>query len=126
MSSLKRHEGYLVVDHSASPGLTPEQARQMGYDPTHAGEGKVLEQATLTCMHCKTPYLKNYFRERPREYCRKCDHYICDPCAYVASLPDYVHHTFEKVRDKIFESAIKAEQLGSPIGLVDPKSIILP
>src|SRR5208282_5197807 len=80
MSSLKRHEGWLFVDHSASPGLTEAQARFMGYDPEQCLEGKIFENATLTCSHCGNAYIKNPDRTRDREYCRLCDHYICDFC----------------------------------------------
>lgn len=93
---MARHEGYLLVDHRASPGLPPDIARQSGYDPRHCGEGRVFEAATLTCSHCKCTVVKNPLRTRERAYCFKCNHYLCDGCAVAARHPDYVHLPYAK------------------------------
>jgi hypothetical protein len=77
MSSLRRHEGYLLIDHSVSPGMTP------GADPTLVGPGRVFESATITCSHCRAVIVLNPDRSRPRHYCAKCDHYVCDKPACV-------------------------------------------
>lgn len=125
MSSLTRHEGYLMVDHSASPGLTRDEARACGYhDLSHCGEGKVFEAATVTCAHCKMPYIKNPERIRPREYCKPCDHYICDFCHIERSCADYSHLPFEQKAEIILNAAEHGEQLG--VNLVAPISIIVP
>ena len=65
MSTEKAREGYLMVDHRASPGLPPELAVSLGLDPKLVGEGKLMEAATLTCSHCKGALLKNPLRVRP-------------------------------------------------------------
>jgi len=64
--SKRRHEGYLIVDHRASPGnaLAPE--------------GQVYETPTVTCSHCGSVVILSPTRTRPRHYCFKCDHYVCD------------------------------------------------
>ena len=138
MSSLKRHEGYLFVDHSASPGLTEEQARMCGYDPKFVKEGKIYEAATLTCSHCGNAWngcgtsivIKNPLRTREREYCRACDHYICDFCGIERQQPGYVHVPFKAKRDAALEKAATIEkaieQLGSPLALVDPPAATPP
>ncbi len=72
MSSLRRHEGYLIIDHSNSPG-SPRSA-----DPAHVGPGMKFESATVTCSHCHAVVILNPDRSRPRHYCPKCDHYVCD------------------------------------------------
>lgn len=123
MSSLKRHEGYLLIDHSASPGLTPEEARLCGYHG-NCGEGKVFESATITCSHCKMPFIKNPERVRPREYCKKCDHYICDFCHVERSAADYSHLKFEQKAEIILNAAHHGETLG--MNLMAPISIIVP
>lgn len=110
--------GYLMVDHRASPGLPEDIARQVGYDPRLSGEGKVYEADTMTCSHCRGTVVKNIFRTRERHHCTKCDHYICDGCAFRASLPDYVHTPFSKV----IEQTIRQELLGTPPGLLVPTS----
>ncbi len=95
-----KREGYLLVDHQASPGLPEDIARASGYDPAMCGEGKRFEAATLTCAHCKAAVVKNPLRTREREHCMKCSgRYVCDNCAIVARLPDYNHAPFEKYVD---------------------------
>ena len=106
--------GYLMIDHRASPGLPEDVARNVGLDPKYAGEGKLFEAATLTCSHCKCAVIKNPLRTREREFCMKCYHYICDFCAAAARHPDYVHTTFEKIRQG------EAPPLGSPPRLILP------
>lgn len=107
-------EGYLLVDHSASPGLPEDVARASGYDPKLAGEGKRFEAATLTCAHCKVGVVKNLFRTRERESCAKCGHhYICDYCSIASRAPDYSHMPFEKRVDLTLST-----QLGSPSKLI--------
>lgn len=74
MSSLRRHEGYLLIDHRASPG-TPD-----------IPEGTVFEVATIVCSHCQQRMIRNPLRTRERQYCAGCDHYICDRCAVVLKV----------------------------------------
>jgi hypothetical protein len=102
MKSLKRHEGYLMIDHRASPGIPADVARKIGFRPEDVAEGALLETATLTCSHCGNAYRKNRYRVRPREYCKPCDHYICDGCYGKTQHPDYVHVPFKAL---VFEPA---------------------
>lgn len=120
MPSLKRFEGELTVDHRASVGLPPDIAKQCGYDPALCKEGGFFEVATLTCPHCKMAYVKNQFRIRPREYCKKCDHYICDFCYADSQMAGYVHTPFEKVAHAAMEAAQRGEVLGSPSSIFFP------
>ena len=78
MSSLKRHEGYLLIDNRFGPGVSEEMVRASGKDAPIVGEGRMYESATITCSHCHTVVIINPDRSRPRNYCRKCDHYVCD------------------------------------------------
>lgn len=89
MSSLKRLEGELMIDNRAAGGIPG------------AGLGGVrfLERSTITCAHCAAVYVKNPERVRAREFCRKCDRYICDHCGAAAAKPDYVHRSFAELAD---------------------------
>ena len=73
MKTKRSHEGYLVIDHRACPGLAPGP--------------RLFESATITCSHCHRVVVLNPDRSRERGYCPKCDHYVCDECelARVAS-----------------------------------------
>lgn len=103
-----------MIDHRASPGLPEDIARATGLDPALAGEGKLLEHATLTCSHCKAAVIKNPLRTRERAYCAKCDHYICDFCAAEARHADYVHTPYDKLRDDTLTAGERGIVLGSP------------
>lgn len=105
MPSLKRHDGYLVVDHRASPGLPSDFYEKLGVDVPAVGEGKMLDMATFTCSHCKCVVIINPYRTRERGYCQKCDHYICDICHEITTFPAYTHTPFDKIID-----AVQAEQ----------------
>lgn len=88
-----------MVDHRASPGLTEEQARALGYDPHQCREGKLFEMATLWCVHCGSTYLKNLDRTRDRGHCFQCNDYICDHCDAARRSPDYIHTNIYQQRD---------------------------
>lgn len=110
---MAKEMGYLMVDHRASPGIPEDIARLTGYDPKLCGEGKLFEASTMTCSHCKGTVVKNPDRTRERATCFKCSgHYICDPCAYLATLPDYVHTPFDKVIDDVQKAEASASHQG--------------
>ena len=78
MSSLRRHEGVMLIDNRNSAGISDEQMVALGY-PVGAGRG-LYESATYTCSHCCAVVIIEPKRTRAREFCRGCDSHICDPC----------------------------------------------
>jgi hypothetical protein len=78
MASKRSHEGYLLIDHTDSPGVPDSLSVAAGL-PAGAGRGK-FECATLTCQHCDVQVLVNPKRNRERAWCKHCDHYLCDAC----------------------------------------------
>lgn len=77
--SLKDGSGYLIIDHSESPGLRPEEIPEKLKGSTLiVGAGEIIERDIQFCAHCGSQVILNPLRERPRSYCSKCDHYICD------------------------------------------------
>ena len=101
MFSQRSHEGCLMIDHRASPGLPEEHARRMGFDPHFTREGKVYETPTFGCAHCRTPVMMNPLRTRDRAYCAKCSHYICDLCDGVRREGGYLHRSFDELADLV-------------------------
>ena len=78
-SRLGSGRGYLLVDHSDSPGIPDWMA------PKIAATGGIvvpantkLETDTWTCAHCNAIVVKNPQRLRPREVCRNCMQVVCD------------------------------------------------
>jgi hypothetical protein len=116
--SLRRHEGYLLIDNSHAPAISPEEAAKLG--KAHiAGLGvKKLEAAILTCHHCQRQMVKNLLRTRPRAYCPKCDHYICDWCEAERVKSGGMCVPMKKKLDEAQEAAALAEQK-SRHGLLD-------
>ena len=96
MSSLKRHEGYLLIDNRNLPGI--EHAPGSRFNSV--GANQLYECATITCAHCNTVVILRPDRSRPRGYCRKCDKYICDnPACSVDCI------NFDKLLDQMQEQA---------------------
>jgi hypothetical protein len=123
MRTQRSREGYLLIDHRASPGLPADVARSLGLDPALTAEGQILEAASLTCAHCKTVVMKNPLRQRPRERCAKCDHYVCDLCHAAAQAPGYAHLPY----DLRVELTITAAEHGqSPDALIVPATNLVP
>ena len=97
MSSLKRHEGYLLIDNRGLPAIPQHPDKR--FDPI--GRNQLYECATITCAHCNTVVILRPDRSRPRNYCRKCDKYICDnPACSVDCF------SFDKLLDELQEQAI--------------------
>ncbi len=84
MFSHRELEGYLLIDHKAGEGITPEQAaaanRKTGNPVIPVPRGMKFESATITCSHCQAMVVLNPKRDRSRGYCPKCDRYVCDFC----------------------------------------------
>jgi hypothetical protein len=80
MRSKRSLEGWLQVDNRESPGVRPgEIPAPAGSLPV--GRSTMFESAVVTCSHCQTQVILNPDRSRPRNYCRKCDKYVCDNAA---------------------------------------------
>lgn len=91
MSSLKRHDGEVMIDNRANGGAPVPGM----------GNVRFLEVPTITCSHCAGVWVVNPDRDRPRNYCRKCDRYICDSCGAVAAQANYIHRSFKELADLV-------------------------
>ena len=78
MRSKRSQEGYLLIDHRESPGVSAELVHQSGTDAPVVGKNATFESATITCSHCQAVVILNPLRTRARGYCASCDHYVCD------------------------------------------------
>lgn len=85
------HEGYIMIDHRASPGTK------------EVPEGTLLEAATMHCAHCGSVVIMNPGRTRDRANCAKCGKYVCDTCAVIMKQPDYIHIPYKKKIENLYE-----------------------
>ncbi|HSW91830.1 MAG TPA: hypothetical protein VLG09_04245 [Candidatus Saccharimonadales bacterium] len=99
--SVTRPEGYVMVDHRASPGIPADIAEKMGLDPKLFCEGALFEAATKRCCHCPSVVILKHDRVRERGHCRQCNDYVCDACVAASKMPDYVHMNYREVVDKV-------------------------
>lgn len=113
MSSHRSNEGYLLIDHSQTIGLTDAEVQKAGL-PSGAGQG-LFEAATYTCSHCQAVVVIEPKRTRERAYCRSCDHLICDGCG-VLRANGAKCKTFKQVIDEMLEQAER--QAGSSLILL--------
>lgn len=102
-----KNEGYLLIDHRASPGITADFIRQCGHNPADfpvVGEGQVYEAATKTCSHCQKVVIMSPTRKRERATCHKCGRYICDSCSgalFQTGECRMVRATLDRLQEKI-------------------------
>ncbi len=109
--SKRAHEGVLMIDHRASPGIPDQHMPGAATDmPVRYGQG-LFEAATYTCGHCPQVVLLNPLRTRDRGYCRKCDHYICDRCDGIVALT-MTCVPYQKVLDEAQELAFQQLERG--------------
>lgn len=116
MSSLSRFDGWLLTDHRAGPGL-PDAGMP---------DGKAVEMATVTCWHCRTVVVMNPWRKRERNYCRKCDRYICDACNLAMQSADYVHRSFDEIADMVRSGKWRIEGGSASAPVLVPTGLYLP
>ena len=113
MFSKRSLEGEVIIDHSASPGLSAEfveLCRRNGKEIPHAAGGQVYESATVTCSHCQRVVILNPDRTRARTWCAKCDRYICDLCA-VAMKQTLECRNIRRVLDDLQNAAERGESV---------------
>ena len=102
MGSKRSQEGYLVIDHRNSPGVPQSVVGHTGKVSPAVPGGQLYESATVTCAHCQAIVILNPKRTRPRNYCAKCDDYVCDnPICVKECSP------FARVIERTIERAIK-------------------
>lgn len=97
------------MDNRCNPGVPDEVVVAQGLPPG-AGTG-LFEEAAYTCSHCETLVVKNRQRTRPRGFCKKCNHVICDACEvrYVASA-----HECRPFKAMVDEFRNSLEKSGTP------------
>lgn len=119
MAGRPRRQGYLLIDHTFSPGVTPEMLHAAGIDAPAVGADKKGEFSTYTCSHCCAVVIINPLRRRDRAYCAKCDHNICDGCG-AAMAATGVCVSVDKLFDFVQDSNARLEEQGIAVtGLPD-------
>jgi hypothetical protein len=112
MTKLSSHTGWLMIDHTNSPGIPAEMAPQVAAAGGVPVPGNTLRELdTWTCRHCQAIVLRNPDRTRPREVCRKCMAVVCDKCSLWCE-------PFEKVAEAIVDG--KYQQLRDDNPLLVP------
>lgn len=111
MFSKRELEGYLLLDHSAGEGITPQEAMLAGRGTMPVGRGMKAEFPAVNCSHCQRLIVMNPGRTRDRAYCGKCDRYICDECE-IARVHTGICKPFAQVIDEFIDAAAKGQLIG--------------
>ena len=109
--SKRSHEGWLSIDHTASPGTGPLTGNPI-VAQLHVPivpEGKQLEASLITCAHCQRGVILNPQRRHDREWCSGCDHYLCDNCGLVRKI-DGMCRSMKVLIDRLQEQAFRDER----------------
>ncbi len=123
--SLKDGGGFLEIDHRESPGLT---AADVAHVPgaIAVGKGEHFEADVYQCTHCQRAVLLNPNRVRPRGYCPKCHHFICDGCEEIRAATSGCV-PFKQVLDRAADLAAKfAGQPDHPDAVIDAERLAAP
>ena len=108
VTSKRSHEGYLLIDHTNSPGIDGDIIQGISPDlPTNIGRAR-FECPTYTCSHCCRIVVLHPLRQRERGYCNKCDHYVCDDCNAIR-LATGVCRTYREIVDEWAEDDAKQQ-----------------
>lgn len=102
MASLKRKEGYFLLENRHAPAPDSAALASATGKAIVAPGVSVFEAATITCCHCNTTFIKNPDRTRPRGYCPKCDDYQCDLCVGIGEC-----RPFQQLIDALQTTAAK-------------------
>jgi hypothetical protein len=117
--SLNDHAGYLIIDHTDSPGISESEIPARLKDSTiPVPAGKKFETDLWTCSHCQRGVYLNSNRTRERATCLHCYHYICDSCNVLYRKTGQCI-PFKKVLDQAEKSIARSEIRGSLIKLTD-------
>lgn len=101
-------EGYFMLDHSQTQGLSDAFVTSAGL-PAGAGIG-LFEAPTYTCTHCQAVVVLNPKRNRDRAYCTGCDHYICDNCGAIRAQTGKCR-TFRQLVDEAMAAASRQAEV---------------
>ena len=104
MKTLRSHEGYFLVDHRQSPGLSEEQVLAQGLPPG-AAHG-IFEAPTYTCGHCNAVVVMHPDRQRARAVCFDCFQRICDGCEAIRQRTLQCH-SMARVIEHVIEQTLK-------------------
>lgn len=100
----------MLIDHTFSPGVTREFVAKSGMGGPVVEAGQRFEAAMTSCPHCGSDVLRHPLRKREREWCRKCDAYICDNCAAVRKATG-VHKTLQQTMNELYDQAMKGTSI---------------
>jgi len=107
MFSKRELEGYLLIDHRESPGITPEEAALAGKATLPIGRGRKFEAPSVKCSHCERLVIMNPLRTRDRAYCPKCDRYLCDDCELKRVISGGECYSYKQKIDDFINAAAK-------------------
>lgn len=105
--SKRSREGYLQIDHRGAEGGLSHLDTQASPGAIPVRQGMNFESATITCHHCQRVVILNPDRSRPRGYCPKCDHYVCDQCETVRVASGGTCRPYKQVIDEYLNTIAK-------------------
>ena len=103
MRTDRSQEGYLLIENRFAPGPSAEDLHRWGKDAPVVPQGATYESATYTCSHCHSVVVLNPNRSRPRNWCSRCAHRVCDsPACNKDCLP--LRAVFEDLQNAIYHN----------------------
>ena len=109
MFSRRETEGYVLIDHRDSMGLTEAERIEARLSPLMPiGKGQRLEAPTFCCSHCDRIVVMNPLRNRERGLCFKCDRMICDACVTVQAISGACNSRQKRIDEFLARATVAA------------------
>jgi hypothetical protein len=102
---MSRRGGYYEVQNSGCPAFVNADGRTIIRADEH------FESETRTCCGCQRVVILRANRDRPRNYCRQCDSFMCDDCALSFKITGE-HKSFDQIADEYLEAASRGLIMG--------------
>lgn len=103
-----KREGFVEIDNHDNPVIPAT------LDVPLVQANSTFESGTKGCCGCQRLVLLRPEREKPRNYCRKCDSYLCDDCALSFKITGE-HTPFVKIIDDFVDAAASGRSLNPQI-----------
>lgn len=110
MRSKRNQEGYLLIDHTNSPGVSQAFAQAHNL-PVGVMGGRMMESALQVCHICGGDIVLGGDRSKMMAYCQRHDRYSCDNCVKTEHETGVPHTTYQQKLEDIYEALVKGQSL---------------
>ena len=110
MKTKRSQEAYLMIDHTNSPGISPEFRAEHNL-PVGVAANRMMETAMWVCHICGGDIIIGPSRQRAMNYCPRHDSYSCDTCVQAEHETGVPHTTYQQKLEEIYNALSKGQDI---------------